>query len=204
VDPAISINTIAYEGYDLTTALQEIAKIGAGHVELGYTRGFTEGLTEAHFSEASAIKINRLLSDLGLSSIALSAHIDLTTEDAVDELKRRIDFGNAFTYSKGEVDPGFDYKEALPYACYLHLKDMKKVDNGWDFAQIGEGIINYDSILRELVEDKKLLPLSIEHLFIYTATKNLIVQRKAQAPELDQIHMSLKASYDYVISFFGT
>ena len=277
--PVLSINTLAYEGYDLTTALQEIAKIGVSHVELGYTRGWTEGLTEEHFSEASAADINRLLSDLGLSSIALSAHIDLTTEAAVDELKRRIDFGkrlgakivntkvgarsdlkqfeknigpiaeyaesvniviglenpsegtdqiitsgqtgaevvkridndfiklnydfgNAFTYSKGKVDPAFDYKNALPYACYLHLKDMSKIDDGWIFAQIGKGIVNYDTILKELVEENKLLPLSIEHLFIYTATKDLIVQREAKAPELSQISMSLKASYDYVKSFF--
>ena len=37
----ISINTLAYEGYDLTTALQEIAKIDVSHVELGFTRGWT-------------------------------------------------------------------------------------------------------------------------------------------------------------------
>ena len=279
MNPVLSINTMAYEGYDLSTALQEIAKIGVSHVELGYTQGWTEGLTEEHFSEASAADINRLLSDLGLSSIALSAHIDLTTEAAVDELKRRIDFGkrlgakivntkvgarsglkqfekniepiaeyaesvniviglenpsegtdqiitsgqtgaevvkridsdfiklnydfgNAFTYSKGKVDPAFDYKNALPYACYLHLKDMSKIDDGWIFAQIGQGIVNYDTILKELVEENKLLPLSIEHLFIYTATKDLIVQREAKAPELSQISMSLKASYDYVKSFF--
>ena len=279
MNPVLSINTIDYEGYDLSTALQEIAKIGVSHVELGYTQGWTEGLTEEHFSEASAADINRLLSDLGLSSIALSAHIDLTTEAAVDELKRRIDFGkrlgakivntkvgarsglkqfekniepiaeyaesvniviglenpsegtdqiitsgqtgaevvkridsdfiklnydfgNAFTYSKGKVDPAFDYKNALPYACYLHLKDMSKNDDGWIFAQIGKGIVNYDTILKELVEENKLLPLSIEHLFIYTATKDLIVQREAKAPELSQISMSLKASYDYVKSFF--
>ncbi len=278
MDSEISINTLAYEGYDLTTALREIAKIGARHVELGYTRGWTEGLTEEHFSEVSAVDINRLLSDLGLSCIALSAHIDLTTEAAVDELKRRIDFGkrlgvkivntkvgarsgrnqfekniepiadyaesmniiiglenpsegtdqiitsgktgaevvkridsdfiklnydfgNAFTYSKGEVDPALDYKEALPYACYLHLKDMNKINDGWVFSRIGEGMVSYDIILKELVEEKKLLPLSIEHLFIYAATKNLIVQRKAKAPQLDQIRMSLKASYDYVKSF---
>ena len=279
MNPVLSINTLAYEGYDLSTALQEIAKIGVSHVELGYTQGWTEGLTEEHFSETSAADINRLLSDLGLSSIALSAHIDLTTEAAVDELKRRIDFGkrlgakivntkvgarsglkqfekniepiakyaesvniviglenpsegtdqiitsgqtgaevvkridsdfiklnydfgNAFTYSKGKVDPAFDYKNALPYACYLHLKDMSKIDDGWIFAQIGKGIVNYDTILKELVEENKLLPLSIEHLFIYTATKDLIVQREAKAPELSQISMSLKASYDYVKSFF--
>ena len=81
---------------------------------------------------------------------------------------------------------------------------MDKIDDGWVFAQIGQGIVNYDLILRELVEDKKILPLSIEHLFIYTATKNLLVQRKAKAPELDHIRMSLKASYDYVKSFFRT
>jgi sugar phosphate isomerase/epimerase len=52
---------------------------------------------------------------------------------------------------------------------------MNKVEDGWFFSQIGQGIVNYDRILKELVEDKKLLPLSIEHLFIYTATKNLIV-----------------------------
>jgi sugar phosphate isomerase/epimerase len=278
LDPVISINTLAYEGYDLTIALQEIAKIGASHVELGFTRGFTEGLTEAHFSEASAQKINLLITDLGLSCVALSAHIDLTTEEAVDELKRRIDFGkrlgvkivntkvgaksgrrqlekniepiadyaesmniiiglenpaegtdqiiasgktgaeivkiigsdfiklnydfgNAFTYSKGKVDPVQDYKEALPYACHLHLKDLKKSSDGWDFTQIGAGVVGYDLILRELVAEKRLLPLSIEQLFIYTATQDLIVQRKAKAPQLSQISMSLKASHDYVKSF---
>jgi sugar phosphate isomerase/epimerase len=278
LDPIISINTLAYEGYDLTIALQEIAKIGASHVELGFTRGFTEGLTEAHFSEASAQKINLLITDLGLSCVALSAHIDLTTEEAVDELKRRIDFGkrlgvkivntkvgaksgrrqlekniepiadyaesmniiiglenpaegtdqiiasgktgaeivkiigsdfiklnydfgNAFTYSKGKVDPVQDYKEALPYACHLHLKDLKKSSDGWNFTQIGAGVVGYDLILRELVAEKRLLPLSIEQLFIYTATQDLIVQRKAKAPQLSQISMSLKASHDYVKSF---
>ncbi len=278
MEPAISINTLAYEGYDLTTALREIAKIGAGHVELGYTRGWTEGLTEDYFSNASAGKINRLLSDLGLSSIALSAHIDLTTEDAVDEMKRRIDFGNrigvkivntkvgarsgfknfekniapiaeyaesadiviglenpsegadqiitsgqtgaevvkrfdndfiklnydfgnAFTYSKGEVDPAFDYQYALPHACYWHLKDIKKSHEGWDFAQIGRGAVNYDLILNELAKSNRLLPLSIEHLFIYSATKDLVVQRKAQAPELAHISATLKGACDYVKSF---
>lgn len=275
MDPVISINTLAYEGYDLATALQEIAKISASHVELGFTRGWTEGLTEAHFSEASAMKINRLCSDLGLSSIALSAHIDLTTDDAVDEIKRRIDFGkrlgvkivntkvgarsgrkgfekniepiadyagsmkmiiglenpsegtdqiitcgktgaevvkeidsefiklnydfgNAFTYSKGEVDPASDYKEALPHACYLHLKDMKKINGGWVFAQIGDGVVGYGRILKEMAHEKSLLPLSIEHLFIYNASQDLVVQRKDRAPELSQISMSLKASYNFV------
>mgnify|MGYP001033654927 CR=1 FL=1 len=277
MDPVISINTLAFEGYDLKTALTETAKIGASHVELGFTRGFTEGLTEANFSEASAKKIIHILSDLGLSSIALSAHIDLTTKDAVDEIKRRVDFGkrlgakivntkvgarsgrkqfeknvesiadyaesmdmiiglenpvagtdqiiesgktgadviktigsdfiklnydfgNSYIYSKGKVNPVLDYKEALPYACYLHLKDVKKMDDGWEFSQIGEGIIDYDTVFKELVEENELLPLSIEHLFMYRASEDFIVERVQRPLSLTHISTSLKNSIDYVNS----
>lgn len=89
----LSVNTLAYEGYDLSIALQELASIGVTHVELGFTKGYTEGLTEEYFSAEWARNINRQMSDLGLASVALSAHTDLTTPDAVDEMKRRLDFG---------------------------------------------------------------------------------------------------------------
>jgi sugar phosphate isomerase/epimerase len=275
VDPIISINTLAYEGYDLTTALQEIAKTGVRYVELGFTRGYTAGLTEDYFSAASAKKINRLLSEFDLSSIAVAAHTDLTTNEAVEELKRRIDFGkiigakivhtkvgatsgrkqfeknilpiadyaesmdtiiglenpaegtdqiissgqtgaeiiktighnsvklnydfgNTFTYSKGNVDPAVDYKKALAYACHLHLKDLQQVDDGWEFSQIGRGVIDYDTIFKELGEEEKLLPFSIEHLFIYNASEDLIVNRRRRPPSLSQISDSLKRSIAYV------
>ena len=281
MNPVISINTLAYEGYDLTIALEEISRIGSNYVELGFTKGFTAGLTEAHFSETFAQETGKRILDLGLSCIALSAHTDLSTDQAIGELKRRIDFGkrlgvqivntkvgpksrriqfeknidpiakyaesmgiivglenpaegtdqiidcgktgaavvkkigsdfvklnydfgNAFSYSRGIIDPASDYKEALPYACHLHLKDLIKTDDGWEFSQIGKGIVSYDTIFKELAAEKKLLPLSIEHLFIYTATKDFIVQRNAQAPELSQISMSLKASLEYIKSFFST
>ncbi len=275
MDAVISINTLAYEGYELSTALHEIAKLGPVHVELGFTRGYTDGLKEALFSEKSAQQIGLQLSDLGLKSIVLSAHIDLTTQEAVDELKRRIDFGkrlgvrivntkvgprsriktfrrnieelagyaedmniiiglenpaegtdqiitsgktgaeivsrigsdfvrlnydfgNSVTYSKGSIDPALDYKKALPYACYLHLKDIKKREGGWDFSGIGEGQIDYDKIFKELVEDKRILPLSIEHLFMYEASEDFLVTRSRRTPDLAYIRRSLKNSIDYV------
>jgi sugar phosphate isomerase/epimerase len=278
VEPVISINTLAYEGYDLNTALTEISGIGARYVELGFTKGYTEGLTEAYFSEAFARETGRRITDLGLSCFALSAHTDLSTENSTDEMKRRIDFGkrlgvgivhtkvgprsrqsqfyknivpiadyarsmdmiiglenpaegadqiiesgktgaavvkeigsdwvrlnydfgNAFTYSRGKINPAVDYREALPHACHLHFKDFKKSASGWDFAQIGRGVVGYGIILNELIEENKLLPLSIEHLFIYCATRDLVVQRKAKAPELSHISMSLKGSLDFVKSF---
>ncbi len=126
--------------------------------------------------------------------------------DKIDSnfIKLNYDFGNAFTYSKGAVDPASDYKNAMPHACHLHLKDLKKVGDGWVFSQIGGGAVGYDSIFREFTRDKKIPPMSIEHLFIYTATGNLIVERKEKAPDLDRIRMSLEASYNYVKNFFDS
>lgn len=276
----LSINTIAYEGYDLSIALEELASIGVNHIELGFTRGFTEGLTEEHFSDQSARKIKQQMSDLGLTSVALSAHIDLTTPDSIDEMKRRIDFGkmlgvqvvhtkvggvsgrkkfeenivaiadyaksmdliiglenpaegvdqiissgvtgsavvqdigsdfvklnydfgNAYTYSKGTLDPVEDYKKALPHACYLHLKDLKKKENGWEFSQIGAGVIDYSTIFKELVEENTLLPLSIEQIYIYQASEDFIVHRMPQPQPLAYINKNLRDSIDFVERLVG-
>ncbi|UCF91293.1 MAG: sugar phosphate isomerase/epimerase, partial [Desulfobacterales bacterium] len=115
-----------------------------------------------------------------------------------DFVKLNYDFGNAYTYSQGKLIPACDYREALPYACHLHLKDLKKSINGWDFTWIGNGIIDYDAIFQELVEAEKLLPMSIEHLFIFAASEHFSVHRLGQPPALSQISTSLKNSFDYV------
>lgn len=273
----LSINTLAYEGYDLSLALVELANIGVTHIELGFTRGFTKGLTEEHFSDKSARKLKKQMVDLGLNSIALSAHTDLTTAESVDEMKRRIDFGkmlgvkivntkvggvsgrdkfekniipiedhaksmniiiglenpaegedqiitsgatggeviqeinsdfvklnydfgNAYTYSKGTLDPVEDYKKALPYACHLHLKDMKKIENGWAFCQIGDGNIDYSTIFKEMVSNKTILPTSIEQIFIYQASEDFIVTRMSHPQPLSYINKNLKDSISYVRS----
>ena len=112
------------------------------------------------------------------------------------------DFGNAFTYSKGKIDPAADYKEALPYACHLHLKDLKQVDDGWEFPHIGGGVIDYDTIFEELGAEEKLLPLSIEQLYSYKVSKDLIVYRMQRPPSLSQISTNLKRSIAYVQAAF--
>ncbi len=273
----LSINTIAYEGYDLQTALQELANIGVTHVEIGFTRGYTKGLTEQYFSEESSREIKQQMSDFGLTSVALSAHTDLTTPNAVDEMKRRIDFGkmlgvqvvntkvgglegreqfeeniipiadyaksmdiivglenpaegrdqiissgltgaevvqligsdhvklnydfgNSFTFSKGAVDPAKDYKFALPHACYLHLKDLKKKEGGWYFSQIGAGVIDYPTIFKELIANNALLPLSIEQIFIFEASEDFTVFRKPHPQPLSYINKNLQNSIAFVKS----
>ena len=68
MDSVLSINTLAYEGYDLATALEEIVKTGA-----------------------------ELIRSIGS-----------------DFIKLNYDFGNAFTYSKGPVDPAAIIRKPYP------------------------------------------------------------------------------------------
>jgi hypothetical protein len=48
---------------------------------------------------------------------------------------------------------------------------MNKVDEGWVFAQIGQGIVNYDRILKELV-----IPIPVQKKLTLT-TKPALVNR---------------------------
>jgi sugar phosphate isomerase/epimerase len=88
----ISINTLAYEGYDLRTATTEISKMGASYIEFGFTRDWMSSLTEELFEEVNAKRMSTLLSDVGLSCIALAAHMDLTMESSIIEFKKRMNY----------------------------------------------------------------------------------------------------------------
>ncbi|MBW2122781.1 MAG: sugar phosphate isomerase/epimerase [Deltaproteobacteria bacterium] len=78
MEPIVSINTIAYQGLDLRTALS--------------TAGYSEGFAEKDFSPGKARQLSNMLSEAGLLTVALAAHIDLGTEGAVSAFRRRIDF----------------------------------------------------------------------------------------------------------------
>lgn len=87
----LSISTVAFDGYSLSTALQEIADLGASYVEPAYIQGYVD-FDETTFAEANAVVVARGLSDAGLSALAVSAHVDAGQAVAVDQLKRRLDF----------------------------------------------------------------------------------------------------------------
>ena len=72
------------------------------------------------------------------------------------------DFSNTYSYSQGSRRPEEDYAAALPYAAHLHLKEMARDGLGWRFAAIGEGVTDYDAVLRDLAGRADLPPLAIE------------------------------------------
>ncbi len=87
--PAIS--TAAYDGHPLEVALDEIASLGLRSVEPAYIRGYTE-FDESSFSSRSAHRLSRSLSERGLMVQGVSAHMDLSSDEAGDMLARRIAF----------------------------------------------------------------------------------------------------------------
>jgi sugar phosphate isomerase/epimerase len=88
----ISINTLIYQGYDLPTALREISHLDAKYVEMAFIKTYSPDLKEEDFSERNGQRLRGMLADFGLSTLALSAHMDLGRDDSVDPFKRRMTF----------------------------------------------------------------------------------------------------------------
>ncbi|MBX2999246.1 MAG: sugar phosphate isomerase/epimerase [Caldilineaceae bacterium] len=238
----LSISAVAYDGHDLPTALRHIRELGVERAELAFIKGYSGTFDERVFDEANARHIRDLLDEAGLSSLALSAQMDLTEVGAVHHFTRRLhfaqivgarivitnagpparravfddnirelatvaqslgmiialenpgdgrasivndgptgaavieeigspavrlnyDFGNVISHFAGRVRPEEDYKAALPYAAYLHIKDVQTANNPeqrWSFPAVGRGEIDYAAILADLAACAPDLPISIE------------------------------------------
>ena len=78
-------------------------------MELSFTAGYVEGLSEDYFSIKNAKAVKRMIVDAGLDTVALGGHINLGAADAVEALKRRIDFA-------GEIGAGIVHTNAAPSA----------------------------------------------------------------------------------------
>ena len=88
------ISTAAYDGYDLTVALSEIAETGVNLVEVAFIEGYTDPFTEDYFNDENATKISALLAEYGLACMSFSSHVDLSREGIVDIFKKRMAFAS--------------------------------------------------------------------------------------------------------------
>jgi sugar phosphate isomerase/epimerase len=92
VDRSFSVSTAPFDGYDLSVAISEIARLGIRYVEPAFIQGYTDPFGEEVFSAANAKRISRLLQEGGVSCFAFSAHMDLGSDDAVSIFTRRMEF----------------------------------------------------------------------------------------------------------------
>ena len=87
----VSISTALFDGYPMELAIDEIARSGAGYIEPAYIRGYVD-FTEDDFAEHPARRLRGLVEAAGLNIHAISAHMDLSLDDAPAMLARRIAF----------------------------------------------------------------------------------------------------------------
>ena len=113
------------------------------------------------------------------------------------------DVGNVFTYSHEKLGPTDDIAAVLPATVNLHLKDIASSDWGWRFAPIGQGAIDYDTILAGLAGRGDDLPLALEMPLRLDRPNRAPPQRGYQSVELDVIRSALRDSLDYVRSALG-
>ena len=88
----LSISTAAFDGYDLSVAIDEISRLGVRSVEVAFIQGYTDPFGEEIFDPENARSIQRLLSETGLSCFALSAHMNLVTVKSVEVFAKRMEF----------------------------------------------------------------------------------------------------------------
>ncbi|MBN2551963.1 MAG: sugar phosphate isomerase/epimerase [Spirochaetales bacterium] len=88
----LSISTVAFDGYPLPLAFEQIARIGARYVEIAYIEGYIDPFTEEVFTKARARTLLKNLIDAGLSCHAFSAHLDLSAAGVVEIFQRRMEF----------------------------------------------------------------------------------------------------------------
>lgn len=275
MDPIIAVNTMAFQGHDLSVALSEIAGLGATHVELCFTKGYVEGLSEEYFSEKNANSVRQLITDEGLQTIAMAGHIDLGEAQAVEALKRRIDFtkvmgakmvhtnatqkfnqdiffrnmealadfaeemdmiialenpgdgehalidtgeagarvvkkigsdrirlnydpSNVYSYTKGKIKPEKDILHAIPHVVHFHFKDMKQIEDGWLFSEIGKGVVNYHDIFITLKNQPEPLPTSIEFPKNFRRKEDFSPMKHPNPPELPEVRNIIKGSLEFI------
>lgn len=88
----ILISTAAFDGYDLATAISEIAAIGADAIELAFIEGYTDPFIEEDFNQTNADRIATWLEKHNLPCLSFSAHMDLSKDQAVNIFNKRMVF----------------------------------------------------------------------------------------------------------------
>jgi sugar phosphate isomerase/epimerase len=91
----VSVSSMAFDGYPLETALDELASLGLAYVEPTSVDKVFQHLVEEDFCDKRAAWLTGQMASRGLSCLSLSAHMDLTRPDSVDRFRRRLEFAHA-------------------------------------------------------------------------------------------------------------
>jgi sugar phosphate isomerase/epimerase len=217
---------VAFDGYDLAIAFDELAALGVDAIELAYITGYID-FDEDSFDAVHAHCVRHLMEERGLRARSVAAHVNMGLAEAPNMVARRIGFaeavgasflisnaaprvlrreflknleviaplaeragvaialenpghgevdlignaqdgrrlldeiglshvglnydaGNVFTYSGEAIRPEDDLCAGEGWIIHVHLKDVWSTPDGWEFAAIGSGVLDYRAVLSRL------------------------------------------------------
>lgn len=127
----ISVSTIAYDGYNLGTALRRMSQIGCSHVELDAIEGLSEHIRLQDFRDKTlGRKVNVMMKQSHVSSIGFSGHMDLSKEGIVPAFEKKMRFAKQIgakiinTFSGPRERIGIFYKNIKHIAEFAKSMDL--------------------------------------------------------------------------------
>ena len=91
----LAASTSAFAHASLQEALQGVRAAGYRHVEIACIRGMIEHVRQEEMTSSRAAEVRCLADAAGLRMVALSAHMDLAGEGALEDFAARLDFAAA-------------------------------------------------------------------------------------------------------------
>lgn len=235
MDRIVSVSTMAFDGYALEVALDELAALGVRYVEPASVDKIFQHLVEEDFCDKRAAWLRNELAVRRLACVSLSVHMDLTGPDAVERFHRRLAFarnigarcvnsiagpagrvevfrkniaaiadrardlgimiamenhgdlldrgqqvldfirevnhpavrvnydtGNAWYYSKGQINPVEELALLAPVVAHVHVKTPKIVDDLLRWVALGDGILDLPALAGVLDKRMPGVPVSYE------------------------------------------
>jgi len=235
MDRIVSVSSMAFDGYPLETALDELAGLGIKYVEPASVDKVFQHLVEEDFCETRAAWLKDEMAARHLACISLSAHMDLSGPDSVGRCLRRLEFasaigarivntiagpitglqgfranipiigkraadlgltlalenhgdlvdrgsqivefiegigipavrtnydtGNAWYYSKGQINPVEELNEVASVVAHVHLKSPKIMDGLLRWVALGEGELDRARAGQILQDRLPGIPVSFE------------------------------------------
>jgi inosose dehydratase len=194
MDRIVSVSTMAFDGYPLETALDELAALGVRYVEPASVDKIFQHLVEEDFCPARANWLRRELGARGLACLSLSAHMDLTGADAVERFHRRLEFARnigarCVNSIAGPADRRDEFRRNIP-AIADRARDLGVVialENHGDLLDREQQILDF---IREVNHPAVRLNYDTGNAWYYSkGTVDPVAELALLAPVVAHVHV---------------
>jgi len=194
---SIAINTLAFPGCSLDTALEEITRL-TDYVEPVFISKYDPTLSEEYFTKTNAKLLTNRAEQLQLKIISMGSHMNLDRAGAGDIFKKRMDFATAIgartiisNAGRKSYQMAF-YKNMDKLIAYAEQSDiviaLENPGDGEDqlLGSATDGI----AVLERLGSDRVSLNYDFSNVFSYSKGTRYPVQELAELlPHIRHLHL---------------